>query len=26
VQRHQGKLEIKNREGGGLAVHIILPT
>jgi two-component system osmolarity sensor histidine kinase EnvZ len=26
VQRHQGKLEIKNREGGGLAVHITLPT
>lgn len=24
VQRHQGKLEIKNREGGGLAVHITL--
>jgi two-component system osmolarity sensor histidine kinase EnvZ len=26
VQRHQGKLEIKNREGGGLAVHITLPA
>jgi two-component system, OmpR family, osmolarity sensor histidine kinase EnvZ len=25
VQRHQGRLEIKNREGGGLAVHITLP-
>ena len=26
VQRHQGKLEIKNREGGGLAVLITLPA
>jgi len=26
VQRHQGKLEIKNREDGGLAVHITLPA
>ena len=26
VQRHQGRLEIKNREAGGLAVHITLPN
>jgi len=26
VQRHQGKLEIKNRDGGGLAVCITLPA
>jgi two-component system osmolarity sensor histidine kinase EnvZ len=26
VQRHQGRLEIKNREGGGLAVLVTLPA
>ena len=26
VQRHQGRVEIKNREAGGLAVHITLPN
>jgi two-component system osmolarity sensor histidine kinase EnvZ len=26
VQRHRGRLEIKNREGGGLAVRIWLAT
>ncbi len=26
VQKHHGRLEIKNREGGGLAVHVWLPS
>lgn len=26
VQRHQGKLEIVNREGGGLMVRVVLPA
>lgn len=26
VQRHQGKLEIMNREGGGLMVRVVLPA
>ena len=26
IQRHRGRLEIKNREGGGLAVRLWLAT